>query len=125
MLTPVDLINYEPLGPVEVEHLIQILADRVERSAGVITRLYENVHRALEIHQGAVADHCEANLKYGSQMAKQIALSRTKQEFQNLNRAKESLKYAEELAKALQSKLYGYMNINKSVTAAYNASGMR
>lgn len=125
MLTPVDLINYEPLGPVEVEQLIQILADRVERSAGVITRLYEDVHRATEKWQGAVADHCVANVKYGTQMAKQVALSKTKAEFNELNLAKEKLKYAEILADSLKAKLYGYMNINKSVTAAYNASGIR
>ncbi|MDJ0337429.1 hypothetical protein [Cryobacterium sp. PH31-O1] len=125
MLTPVDLIDYLPLGPTEVEQLIQILADRVERSAGVITRLYEDVHRATEKWQGAVADHCVANVKYGAQMARQVALSKTKSELHDLNLAKEKLKYAEVLADALQSKLYGYMNINKSVTAAYNASGMR
>jgi len=124
MLTPIELLQYEPLDPVRLEELIQVLGDRVERSAGVIARLYEAKHRAEEAYEGALSDHMVANAKYGPQMARRIGMSKTKDELYALDIAKERLRYAEELQKALTSKLYGYMNLNKSVTAAYNSSGI-
>jgi hypothetical protein len=123
LLTPIELVRYEPLGPAQLEELIQILSDRVERSAGVIVRLYEGVHRAEETYEGKLSDFMAANASYGTQMAKRIAMTKTKEELHELNLAKEKLRYAEELQRALTSKLYGYMNLNKSVTAAYNAAG--
>jgi hypothetical protein len=124
LMTPHELIEYQPLNPVELEQLIQILSDRVERSAGVIVRLYEGVHRAEEKYEGKLSDWMAQNVEYGPQMAKRIAMTKTKEELHALNLAKEQLRYAEVLADALKSKLYGYMNLNKSVTAAYQAGGI-
>lgn len=123
LMTPLELASYEPLDPVQLEELIRVLSDRLETAAGVIVRLYEAKHRAEENYEGTLSDFMAANAHYGPQMAKRIAMTKTKTELNELNLAKEQLRYAEELQKALTSKLYGMLNLNKGLAASYNATG--
>jgi hypothetical protein len=125
MLTPVELINYQPVSPPEVEEMIVILSGRIEAAPGVIVDLYEKVHRAQEKYEGAQADQMVAASDRGlnTVVARAVSKSKTKVELHELNVAKEALRYAEELQKGLTSKLYGYLNLNKGMIAAYNAAG--
>jgi hypothetical protein len=127
MMSPQELVDYEPVSPPEVEQMIQILSERVVSAPGVIVDLYEKVHRADEVYEGNFADQMVAAADKGHNptFARAIAKSRTKDELHQLNVAKEALRYAEELQKGLTSKLYGYLNLNKGMIAAYNASGAR
>jgi hypothetical protein len=127
MMTPMELVNYQPVSPPEVEEMIVVLSGRIEAAPGVIVDLYEKVHRAQEKYEGALADHlvAAADKGHNTVVARAVAKSKTKAELHELNIAKEALRYAEELQKGLTSKLYGYLNLNKSMTAAYNAAGFR
>jgi hypothetical protein len=106
--------------------MIVSLSDRVAAAPGVIVDLYEKVHRAQEKYEGAFADHMVAAEDRGrnSVMARAVAKSKTRTELHEWNVAKEALRYAEELQKGLTSKLYGYLNLNKGMIAAYNAAGV-
>lgn len=121
MMTPQQLINYEPPTPEFMEELLFHLGIRVERAPAVIAELYENVHRKTEKYELAFSD---ATLEHGGQIsfARAFAKKKTAPLLNELNVAKEALRYAEELQKALVAKYFGYMNINKSVTASFMGS---
>lgn len=122
LLTPVELLEYEPLTPGDVEDLIRVLSDRIERAPSVMVRLYEAKHRAEEDYQKEFSKHVVKSPNQQITMAREYAKFHTIDELHAVNLAKEQLRYAEWLQSALTSKLYGYLNLNKSVTAAYNAT---
>lgn len=125
MLTPVELFNYEPVTPEQIEALIVVLSNRLESAVGVITVLYEEVHRAQEKYQLTFSSSLLSAPHTQISFAREYAHVAAAAELETLNLAKEKLKYAEELQKALTSKLYGYLNINKSVTAQFMGASRR
>lgn len=117
MLSPAELIEYQPLSPGEVEDIIRILSDRLESAPLVMTTLYEDVHRAEEKYE---TEFSKAVLSHAGQIsfARHYAKSVTAELQHDVNLAKEKLRYAEWLQEALRSKLYGYLNINKALNAS-------
>ncbi|MEA9983681.1 hypothetical protein [Subtercola sp. RTI3] len=124
LLTPVELIDYEPIGPGDLELLIRILSDRIERAPAVMVRLYESKHRAEEAFQKEFSKMVIKSPNQQITMAREYAKFHTADELLAVNLAKEQLRYAEWLQDALKSKLYGYLNLNKALAASYNASGI-
>lgn len=123
MLTPADLINYQPLMPAEVEELIMVLSDRIAAAPGVLVRLYEEVHRAEEVYEKEFSKHMVNSPRPEVTMARAYAKHHTNEELHTLNLAKEKMRYAEWLQSALTSKLYGYLNINKAMSAQMFGQG--
>lgn len=107
-----------PMGGHEIDQMITELADVIEHVAKVVVLLYEDVHRAEETYQGRFAEYMTMHEKSGSQMARQYAHAKTKTELHEVNLAKEKLRYAEEMQKALQNRSFGLMNIGKRFTAS-------
>lgn len=106
------------LGPAEIDQRIQDLADLIEHIAQVIVVLYEDRHTAEENYLKAFADLMVMHAKHGAQLARQYAIAKTATELHELNLAKEKLRYAEEMQKAVQNRSFGLMNIGKRFTAA-------
>jgi hypothetical protein len=106
-----------PIGPGEIDQRISDLADLIEHIAQVIVVLYEDVHAAEEKHLGQFADFMIMHEKSGTQMARQYAIAKTRATLHELNVAKEKLRYAEEMQKAVQNRSFGLMNIGKRITA--------
>ncbi len=75
--------------------------------------LYEDRHTAEENYLKAFADHMVMHAKHGAQLARQYAIAKTATELHELNLAKEKLRYAEEMQKAVQNRSFGLMNIGK------------
>ncbi|CAN5420350.1 hypothetical protein BH09ACT9_BH09ACT9_00190 [soil metagenome] len=122
LLTPVELVEYEPIGPGDLELLIRVLADRIERAPAVMVRLYEAKHRAEETFQKEFSKMVIKSPNQQITMAREYAKFHTADELNAVNLAKEQLRYAEWLQDALKSKLYGYLNLNKALASSYNAS---
>lgn len=106
------------LGPAEIDQKISDLADLIEHVAQVIVVLYEDKHKAEETYLATFADYMTAHAKFGTQMARQFAIAKTRTELHELNLAKEKLRYAEEMQKAVQNRSFGLMNIGKRFTAS-------
>lgn len=106
-----------PIGPGGIDQLIIDVADLIDHIASVIVVLYEDRHEAEEKYQGAFADYMVMHEKSGAQLARQYAISKTRTELHDLNVAKEKLRYAEEMQKAVQNRSFGLMNIGKRITA--------
>jgi hypothetical protein len=113
MLAVPDGLYGSPVGPAEIEKTIEQIGDLLAHVARVIVLLYEDVHRASEVYQGRFSDFMIMHEKSGATLARQFAHSKTKTELHDVNLAKEKLRYAEEMQKALQNRSYGLMNINK------------
>lgn len=118
-----ELLEYAPLNPVELEFLIRELADRVEKAVPVIKHLWETRYAKERewIHTRSVAMLTDQYSTVAEKRAyADLAALEVLQDFQA---AKTNLHAAQELQKALQAKLYGFLNLNKAVTAAYQAGG--
>lgn len=107
-----------PLGPGGIDQQISDVADLIDHIAHVIIVLYEDRHAAEEKYQAAFADFMVMHEKSGAQLARQYAISKTRTELHELNLAKEKLRYAEEMQKAVQNRSFGLMNIGKRITAS-------
>lgn len=113
MLAVPDGLYGTPIGPAQIEKTIEEIGDLLSHVARVIVLLYEDVHRAQETYEGKFADFCVMHEKSGALLARQYATAKTRDERHAMNLAKEKLRYAEEMQKALQNRSYGLMNINK------------
>lgn len=111
------------LNPVGIDQLILDIGATLTHAAAVIVVLYEQKHRAEETYQARFAEFMVMHEKSGTQMARQYAISKTKTELHELNLAKEQLRYAEEMQKALQNRSFGLMNIGKRLATAFGMGG--
>ena len=111
------------ITPAGIDQLILDLSDTLTHVGAVIVVLYEQKHRAEEKYQGDFADFMVMHEKSGAQLARQFAIAKTKTQLHELNLAKEQLRYAEEMQKALQNRSFGLMNIGKRIQTAFNMSG--
>ncbi len=121
LLTPTELVEYEPVEPAQLELLIRVLTDRLESAPSVMVRLYEARHRAEEAFQKEFSKHVVNSPNKQITFAREYAKFHTIDELHEVNLAKEKLRYAEWLQAALTSKLYGYLNLNKAMSAAASA----
>ncbi|PNW10670.1 hypothetical protein C1632_02610 [Microbacterium testaceum] len=113
------------LGSGDIDKRIEEIADLIEHIAKVILVLYEDKHAAEEKYLGAFAQQMTAHAEHGAYLARQFAHTKTGDELRELNIAKEKLRYAEEMAKAVQNRSFGLMNIGKRYTAAMGFGGGR
>lgn len=121
-LTDEELLEYQPLSPGEIEQVIFILTDRLEKAVPVMKELWENRYAAESayIKARATAMLMSTQTTVTRQRAEaDIAALPALLEFQQ---HKAILHAAEELQKALTAKLYGYLNINKASTAAFQGT---
>lgn len=118
-----ELIEYEPVAPLELEMIIRELGERLERAIPTIKKLWGERYAAerkfIEEKAKAVI-RSTADSVTEKRAEADLASLPFKHDFDN---AKEVLHAAEELQKALTAKLYGYLNINKANSAAWHASG--
>lgn len=119
MMTPTELVEYTPMTPDAIEEAIWQVSERLQTVGRTIVLLYEERHRAEEKYQLAFSKMIVKSPNHQISFAREYAKAHTDEELHELNLAKEKLRYAEEMQKALQTKHYSLMNINKSVTAMY------
>ena len=125
-ILPIDneaLLNYEPVSAVEVEMLIRELSARLENAVPVLRDLWDARYAAERkfIEERAKAMMRSKETTVARQRAEaDLASLPFKHEFDN---AKAILHAAEELQKALHSRLMGLLNINKAITSSYFGQG--
>jgi hypothetical protein len=117
-----ELVDYQPIGPIEIEMIIREIGDRLENAVPVLAELYNKRYAAerryIEERAKAMLRSTESSITRQRAEA-DIASLRFKHEFDD---AKEILHAAEHLQKALQSKLYGFLNLNKAHQAAWQGA---
>jgi hypothetical protein len=119
-----DLINFVPSNPVEMEYIIKELTDLLEQMPAKMLELNETRYDAerdwSRRKNTALAQHAKNN---SVTVARALAEVESLVERQAADNAKAAWHYADDTMKALTSKLYGLLNVNKGIQAAYN--GMR
>ncbi|MEN0084029.1 MAG: hypothetical protein AAGC66_04595 [Leifsonia sp.] len=118
-----EILEFEPMGPVELEFIIRELGDRLENAVPILKQMwhdrYEAERNLIEMRAKAMLSSKAATVTEKRAEA-DIAALPYRLEF---DLKKETLHAAEELQKALTAKLYGYLNLNKALASSYNASG--
>lgn len=118
-----ELIDYEPVSPMELEMLIRTISDRLEAAVPVLKQMW---HERYQAERELIKARATAML---SSTAATVTEKRAEADLAALpyrlefDLKKESLHAAEELQKALTAKLYGYLNLNKVQSAAYMGGG--
>lgn len=118
-----ELLDYEPVSPMELEMLIRTISDRLEAAVPVLKQMW---HERYEAERDMIKARAMAML---SSNAATVTEKRAEADLAALpyrlefDLKKESLHAAEELQKALTAKLYGYLNLNKVQSAAYMGGG--
>jgi hypothetical protein len=119
-----ELINFVPSNPVEMEFIIKELSDLLEQMPAKMLELNEaryDAERAWSRRKNtALAQHAKNN---SVTVARALAEVESLVEREAADNAKAAWHYADDTMKALTSKLYGLLNVNKGIQAAYN--GMR
>ena len=119
-----ELLQYEPVSPIELEMVIRELGDRLEKAVPVLKQLWAERYAA---ERKFIEERAKAMLRSS---ADSVTEKRAEADLASLpyrhefDTAKEILHAAEELQKALTAKLYGYLNLNKAHAAAYQGGGV-
>lgn len=119
-----EILNYEPLGPLDLEVMIRDLGDRLENAVPVIRDLWAARYaseRALIEERAKAVLRSKADTVTEKRAEADIATIQLRHDF---DAAKETLHAAEELQKALTAKLYGLLNLNKAHMTAYQVGGV-
>lgn len=115
-------MTVDVLNPVNVETRIREISDRIAKSAGVCNERYKAYIDADREYDHAFAveymDHAGAahEKKYAAEVA-------TYDQRQVRDVADAAYRYADRLAKALESELRAYQSIGASVRAMYQVAG--
>ncbi|MDN4598479.1 hypothetical protein [Leifsonia virtsii] len=119
-----ELIDYQPVSPMEIEFIIREIGDRLERAVVVIDSLQRARYDAEEAYSKAfeMAKLESKRHLYNDRIAE--ARLSCLPLLRELNEAKAQLHHAEHLQDALKAKLMGYQNINKVNGAAYGVGGV-
>lgn len=121
-----ELIHFTPANPVEMEYLITELTALIEQMPAKLLELNEARYEAERAwsrrRNTALAQHAKNN---SVTVARALADVEALTEMEAVHNAKAAWHYAEDTSKALTSKLYANLNINKGVQAAYNGYGGR
>lgn len=118
-----ELLDYEPVSPMELEMLIRTISDRLEAAVPVLKQMW---HERYQAERDLIKARATAMLQSNAATVTEkraeadLAALPFRLEF---DLKKESLHAAEELQKALTAKLYGYLNLNKVQSAAYTGGG--
>ena len=118
-----EILEFEPMGPVELEFVIRELGDRLENAVPVLKQMW---HDRYEAERELIKARATAMLqsKAATVTEKRAEADLAALPFRlDFDLKKETLHAAEELQKALTAKLYGYLNLNKALASSYNASG--
>jgi len=118
-----ELIQFVPANPVEMEYLITELTTLVEQMPGKLLELNEIRYEA----ERAWSRRRNTSLAMHSKSmpitaARALAEVESMPELEALHNAKAAWHYADDTLKALTTKLYANLNINKGVQAAYNST---
>jgi hypothetical protein len=121
-----ELIKFAPANPVEMEYLITELTNLVEQMPAKMLELNETRYAAERAwsrrRNTALAQHGK---NQPVTIARALADVEALTEREEADNAKAAWHYADDTLKALTSKLYSLLNINKGVQAAYNGYGSR
>ena len=121
-----ELISFIPANPVEMEFMITELTSLIEQMPGKMLELNKiryNAERAWSRRRNtALAQHAKNN---SVTVARALADVEALTEMEAVHNSKAAWHYADDTLKALTSKLYANLNINKGVQAAYNGYGSR
>ncbi len=118
-----EMIQFVPANPVEMEYLITELTTLVEQMPGKLLELNEiryDAERAWSRRRNtSLAMHSKS---MPITAARALAEVESMPELEALHNAKAAWHYADDTLKALTTKLYANLNINKGVQAAYNST---
>ena len=121
--TAQQMVNFQPLNPVQAEQLITEANKLLEQMPDVLLEINERRYEAerawSKAKNTAMVKH-HAN-KMPVSIARAQAEVDAQPEREVFDRARAEFHYAEDTAKALTTKIYSLLNLNKSVTAAYNS----
>ncbi len=123
-LTSGELIDYEPMNPLEIEQAIRAIGERLEASVPVIRDLWSNryaTERALIEARAKAVMRSTAGTVTEKRAEADLATLELRRQHDD---AKEVLHAAEELQSALKARMFGFQNINRVQAALYNASGV-
>lgn len=117
-----EIIHFKPANPVEMEYLITELSALIEQMPAKMLELNEVRYAAERAwsrrRQTSLAQHAKNN---PVTVARALADVEALPEMEAVHNAKAAWHYADDTLKALTSKLYANLNINKGVQAAYNS----
>lgn len=119
-----ELVDYQPVSPMELELIIREIGDRLEAAVPVLKVMW---HERYEAEREMIKARATAMLQ---SKADTVTEKRAEADLASLpyrlefDLKKETLHAAEELQKALTAKLYGYLNLNKVQSAAYQVGGI-
>jgi len=117
-----EIVEYEPVTPIELEFMIRELGERLERAVPAIRQMW---HDRYEAERALIKTRAEALLRSDAATVTEkraeadLAVMPQRLDF---DLKKETLHAAEELQKALAARLMGLQNINKVLGQAYGAS---
>ncbi|GAA3330592.1 hypothetical protein HP467_07405 [Curtobacterium albidum] len=117
-----EIVEYEPVTPMELEFMIRELGARLENAVPVLKELWAarySAERALIEEKAKAVLRSDARTITEKRAEADLATMTFRRDF---DAAKETLHAAEELQKALASRLMGLQNINKVLGHAYGAS---
>jgi len=123
-MTTGEVANYEPVGPLELEQLIREIGDRLENAVPALKQLWGNRYHTERVYIEAKAKALMRSKETTVARQRAEADLATMQQKNDFDDAKEILHAAEALQKALTSKLYGYLNLNKVLATAYQVGGV-
>lgn len=117
-----EIVEYEPVTPIELEFMIRELGARLENAVPVLKELWTARYAA---ERALIEEKAKAVLRSNSSSVTEkraeadLATMPFRRDF---DAAKETLHAAEALQKALAARLMGLQNINKVLGQAYGAS---
>lgn len=119
-----EVIDYQPVSPVEVEYIIREIGDRLERAVLVLDQLQRARYDAEEEYSRTfeMAKFESKRDLYNDRLAE--ARLAALPQLRALNEAKAQLHHAERLQDALKAKLSGYQTIHKTLNSAFGAGGI-
>jgi hypothetical protein len=121
-----EVIQFVPANPVEMEYLISELSNMLEQMPAKLLQLNENRYAAERAYSRRKNTAMAAHAKNNSvTVARALAEVEALTELEEVHNAKAAWHYADDSMRALTSKLYGLLNVNKGVQAAYNTSGFQ
>lgn len=117
-----EIVNYEPVSPIELEFMIRELGERLERAVPALKQMW---HERYEAERALIEARAKAVI-----LSKAATVTEKRAEADlatmpqrlDFDLKKETLHAAEELQKALSARLMGLQNINKVLGHAYGAT---
>lgn len=109
--------------PAQVEQKILELSNRIARSAGECDKRYQALKEAERVYEQAYAN-AYVRAECPQTEKKYRAVLATVAEREALDVADAAYRYADRLAKSLQSELMAYQTVNRSVLATYSVAGV-